>query len=44
VDALGRLQLIARRAGAQVMVRHASPELRELLEFVGLDDVVELCT
>jgi ABC-type transporter Mla MlaB component len=43
VDALARLQLIARRTGAQVTVRHASPELRELLAFVGLDHVVELC-
>jgi ABC-type transporter Mla MlaB component len=44
VDALCRLQLIARRTGARVAVRHASPELRELLQFVGLDDVVERCT
>ncbi|MDP9233289.1 MAG: STAS domain-containing protein, partial [Actinomycetota bacterium] len=28
VDALARLQLIARRTGARVAVRHASPELR----------------
>jgi ABC-type transporter Mla MlaB component len=40
VDALARLQLTARRLGRRVRLRHASAELRELLAFVGLDEVV----
>lgn len=36
VDALARLQLTARRLGRRVRLRRASPELRELLAFVGL--------
>jgi ABC-type transporter Mla MlaB component len=40
VDALARLQLAARRAGCQVRLRHASDELRELLAFMGLRDVL----
>jgi ABC-type transporter Mla MlaB component len=40
VDALARLQLAARRHGCQVRLRHASGELRELLAFMGLRDVV----
>jgi ABC-type transporter Mla MlaB component len=43
VDALARLQLTARRSGAKLTIQDASDQLRELLEFVGLDDVVELC-
>ncbi len=39
VDALARLQLAARRQGCQVRLRHASPELRELVAFMGLTDV-----
>jgi ABC-type transporter Mla MlaB component len=42
VDALARLQLIARRQGAQIALRNATPKLRELLAFAGLDDVLEL--
>jgi ABC-type transporter Mla MlaB component len=42
VDALARLQLIARRQGAQIVLRNAPPELKELLAFAGLDDVVDL--
>jgi ABC-type transporter Mla MlaB component len=42
VDAVARLQLIARRKGAQIVLRNAPPELRELLAFTGLDEVVEL--
>jgi hypothetical protein len=37
VDALCRLQLAARRLGCRVTVHGASPELRRLLRFVGLD-------
>jgi ABC-type transporter Mla MlaB component len=40
VDALARLQLAARRHGCQVRLRHASAELRELIDFMGLDSVL----
>jgi ABC-type transporter Mla MlaB component len=40
IDALARLQLAARRHGCQVRLRHASPELLELLDFMGLTDVL----
>ena len=40
VDALARLQLAARRNDCQVRLRHASNELRELLAFMGLRDVL----
>ena len=40
VDALSRLQLAARRSGCQVRLRNASDELRELVAFMGLSDVL----
>jgi ABC-type transporter Mla MlaB component len=40
VDALARLQLAARRYGAQVRLRNASAELVSLIAFMGLEDVV----
>ena len=40
VDALARLQLAARRQGCQVRLRNASPELLELVDFMGLSDVL----
>ncbi len=40
VDALARFQLVARRAGQQVRLTHASPELRRLLAFMGLAGVL----
>jgi ABC-type transporter Mla MlaB component len=40
VDALARLQLAARRHGCRVRLRHASRELRELVAFMGLADVL----
>jgi ABC-type transporter Mla MlaB component len=40
VDALARLQLAARRTGCQVRLRNASDELRELVGFMGLTDVL----
>jgi ABC-type transporter Mla MlaB component len=40
VDALARLQLAARRHGCQVRLRNATPELRELVAFMGLTDVL----
>jgi ABC-type transporter Mla MlaB component len=40
VDALARLQLAAQRHGCRVRLRHASRELRELVAFMGLTDVL----
>jgi ABC-type transporter Mla MlaB component len=40
VDALCRLQVAARRLGCRVRLRNASPELRELIAFMGLTDVL----
>jgi ABC-type transporter Mla MlaB component len=40
VDALARLQLAARRNGCQVRLLNASDELRELVAFMGLRDVL----
>ena len=40
IDALARLQLVARRRGCQIRLRHASPALLALLEFLGLSDVL----
>jgi pimeloyl-ACP methyl ester carboxylesterase/ABC-type transporter Mla MlaB component len=42
VDVLARLQLAARRNGCRIRVRGASPDLCELIDFMGLADVV--CT
>ena len=42
VDALARLQLTARREGAQIRLRHVDERLRELLKMAGLCDVVAL--
>jgi ABC-type transporter Mla MlaB component len=39
VDALGRLQLAARRRGCRVCLCNASDELRELVSFMGLTEV-----
>jgi len=40
VDALARLQLAAHRHRCRIELRHASPELRDLIAFMGLDDVL----
>ncbi|MDX6553188.1 MAG: hypothetical protein QOH74_1676 [Gaiellales bacterium] len=40
VEALARLQLVARRIGCQVRLRGASGELLELVAFMGLSDVL----
>ena len=40
VDALARLQLAARRHRCRIELRHASAELRELIAFMGLKDVL----
>ena len=42
VNALARLQLTARRLGAEIRLRHAADELQELLAFMGLVDVLRL--
>lgn len=40
VDALARLQLAAQRRGCEIRLRHASHALIELVEFMGLADVL----
>jgi ABC-type transporter Mla MlaB component len=40
VDALARLQLAAHRLGCRVQLENASPELCELIGFMGLRDVL----
>jgi ABC-type transporter Mla MlaB component len=40
VDALARLQLAAQRRGCRVHLRQASDELRELVDFMGLTEVL----
>jgi ABC-type transporter Mla MlaB component len=40
IDALARLQLLASRRGLRLRLRHASPELLELVELAGLRDVL----
>src|SRR4051794_9497654 len=40
VDALARLQLAARRHGCQIRLTGASPELCDLIAFMGLRDVI----
>jgi ABC-type transporter Mla MlaB component len=40
IDALARLQLGASRNGCQVRLRSASPDLLDLVAFLGLTDVL----
>ena len=40
VDALARLQLAARRHQCQIRLRGASDQLRDLVAFMGLQDVL----
>ena len=40
IDALARLQLTALRLGRQVRLRHACGDLKDLLAFTGLSEVV----
>jgi anti-anti-sigma regulatory factor len=40
VEALARLQLVVRRAGYELRLRNASPELHDLVAFMGLRDVL----
>jgi ABC-type transporter Mla MlaB component len=40
VDALARLQLAAHRHGCRIRLRNATDELRDLVAFMGLEDVL----
>ena len=40
VDALAQLQLAARRRGCRIRLQNGTRELRELVELMGLSDVV----
>ena len=40
VELLARLALLSRRGGCRLQVAHASPELRALVRFVGLEDAL----
>jgi hypothetical protein len=40
VDALARVALVAGRYGCELWLCDAPPELRELIEFMGLSDVL----
>ncbi len=42
VDELARLQLGARRRGCSLWLRHACPDLAELLGLAGLADVLQV--
>jgi anti-anti-sigma regulatory factor len=42
VEALARLQLAARRVGLEIRLCRASTELRDLLVFCGLEDVLRV--
>jgi hypothetical protein len=44
VDALARLQVVASRFGERLVLHGADGGLVELLEFVGLGDVLRLCS
>lgn len=40
VEALARLQLLARRHRCRIRLRNVSDELRDLITFMGLEDVL----
>jgi len=42
VDALARVQLVARRRGCRMVLQRASLELRELLAYAGLTEALPL--
>ncbi len=42
VDGLARLQVEARRQGCSIWLRHACPDMVELLRLVGLSDVLQV--
>ena len=41
VDALARLQLAAKRLSCSLLLHNSSPELLELVAFMGLADVLQ---
>jgi anti-anti-sigma regulatory factor len=43
VDAIARLELLARRHGRRLLLRNVSPELDALLGFFGLRGVLQVC-
>ena len=42
IDVLARLQLSARRDGLELRLRHAPPELRELIALCGLAQILRV--
>ena len=42
IEALARLAVALRRQGSRLRLRHASPELIELIEFMGLAEVLRV--
>jgi anti-anti-sigma regulatory factor len=42
VDALARLQLVARRHGCRIVVVQPDPVLVELIELAGLGEILEI--
>jgi anti-anti-sigma regulatory factor len=42
IDALARLAVALRRQGSRLRLRHASPELVELIDFMGLAEVLRV--
>ena len=42
VDLLARLHVAARRNGVELRIREASPELLELIELAGLEEVLRV--
>jgi anti-anti-sigma regulatory factor len=42
IDALARLAVALRRQGSRLRLRHASPEVIELIEFMGLEEVLRV--
>ena len=42
IDALARLQLNAQRIGQMIRLHNASTELRQLIEFAGLSEVLRV--
>ena len=43
VDALARLQLHAHRSGDRILLKDACPRLQELVQLMGLTEVLPLC-
>jgi anti-anti-sigma regulatory factor len=44
IDALARLAVALRRQGTRLHLRHASPEVIELIDFMGLAEVLRVET